>query len=260
MNVEVVGKGEPEYAIVGLVHGDEPCGKKAIEKFKNSNFSLDTGVKLVLANEKAFEKGERYLENDLNRVFPGDKNSSSHEKRLAAKVYDEVKNLKVLDLHSTQSYNKVFAAQSSLNKQKIGLAEMAGVENVSYHGNSSIDSLDEHVNSICIECGLQKSEEAVENAYQLITNFLAAEGVIDAEYSVSNPDIFKIIETVEKPEFTFVSENFKPVEKGEMYAEKQGEVLNADRKFYPVLMSTNGYKHILGHKAVKIENEKEIIN
>ena len=256
MNVEVVGDGEPKYAVVGLIHGDEPCGKKAIERFKESKFSPRKGVKLILANEKAFDEGVRFVDDDLNRVFPGDKDSDSHEERLAAKVFEEVKDLKVLDLHSTKSYSGVFAAQSSLNEEKFELAEMAGVENISFHGHDSIDSMDEHVSSVCVECGFQGSDEAAENAYQVLINFLAAEKVLNIEAKVSRPDIFKIFHTVEKPDYSFTAENFEPVEKGQKYAESQGNILEASQKFYPVLMSTHGYQNILGHKAKKIEKEK----
>ena len=33
MKVTEKGNGEPELVIVGSLHGDEPAGKKAIEKF-----------------------------------------------------------------------------------------------------------------------------------------------------------------------------------------------------------------------------------
>ena len=66
MKVEKLGEGEPEYAVVGLIHGDEPCGKEAIERFKDSNYEVEKSVKLILVNEKAAEKNVRYIDCDLN--------------------------------------------------------------------------------------------------------------------------------------------------------------------------------------------------
>jgi len=33
MHVETLGEGTPSVAIVGAIHGDEPCGARAIERF-----------------------------------------------------------------------------------------------------------------------------------------------------------------------------------------------------------------------------------
>jgi hypothetical protein len=56
-------------------------------------------------------------------------------------------------------------------------------------------------------------------------------------------------------DWRFKAENFELVEKGEVYAVKEGEKLEAEEDFYPVLMSTNGYNGQLGYKAEKIEVE-----
>jgi len=255
MEVEILGQGEPEHAVIGLIHGDEPCGSEAIERFKRSDYSVKKPVKLILANEKAAEKGVRYIDCDLNRNFPGDKESSKHEEKLAAEILEEVKGLEILSLHSTKSYSNPFAAQSILDKEDIEMIKDTGVRLVSFMENP-INCLGEYSKAVTVECGFQGSDNAAKNGYRVLINFLAANNVIDVEYRRSEPDMFKVFETIEKPDYEFTAANFQKVQKGEVYARRNGEELVAKEDFYPVLMSTNGYDTILGHKAKKIDKKR----
>ena len=252
MRVEKLGEGEPEVAIVGSIHGDEPCGKKAIERFIQSDIAVEKPVKFIIANEKALEKDTRYVEKDLNRSFPGDISSEVHEERLAARILEQVEGMNVLSIHSTKSYEEPFAAQSILNEEIMDLVKKTGVEIVS-HGDEELGCLGEYARAVEAECGFQESDQAAENAFKLMKNFLAANKVIDEDYSLSDPEVFDIYETVREPDFKFVASNFQKVEEGEVYALDDGEEVRAEEDFYPVLMSTNGYSSILGHKAKKVK-------
>jgi Succinylglutamate desuccinylase len=79
MKVYELGEGTPEVAVVGGIHGDEPCGPLAIKRLLAEELTVERPVKLIIANEEALEAGQRYLEADLNRVFPGDPNADAHE-------------------------------------------------------------------------------------------------------------------------------------------------------------------------------------
>lgn len=259
MRVEKLGEGKPEYAVVGSIHGDEPCGKKAIERFMDSDYEVKEAVKLIVANEKGLEKDARYVDCDLNRSFPGDRSSDEYEERLAAKILEEVEGLKVLSLHSTKSYADPFVAQSDLSQAKMELIRKTGLRVVSHHANEQINCFGEYACAVEVECGFQGSESAAENAYRVMKNFLAANGVIDADYRTSEPEIFRVYDTVKKPEFDFTAANFQKVEEGQVYARDRDRVLEAEEDFYPVLMSNEGYETILGHKAEKIQETKEYI-
>ncbi|MFB6208785.1 MAG: succinylglutamate desuccinylase/aspartoacylase family protein [Candidatus Nanohaloarchaea archaeon] len=253
MRVEKLGSGEPEYAVVACLHGDEPCGRKAIERFLASNREVEKAVKLIVANEKALEQDKRYIDVDLNRCFPGDPESSRHEEKLAADLTDEVEGMTVLDLHSTRSYSGVLVANSKVNEERIKLAKAAGVEKIAHLALEDVDCMEERVKTVSVECGLQKSEKAGENALEVIKNFLGYFGVINHDYHVSEPEVFRTFETVRKGDYTFTAENFRKVEQGEVYAKKGEKELEAEEPFYPVLMSTDGYEEILGHKARKMD-------
>lgn len=258
MKVEEVGDEEPEYVVVGLTHGDEPCGKKAIERVLSEDLEFKKPVKFVLANEEAFEAGERFLEADLNRSFPGNSESDLYEERLASKVMKEIEGKKVLDIHSTNSQREPFATFSNLNETTAKLLRSTGVENAVLFPEQA-GTLNEQVDGIIVEVGIQGTEEASERAYRVLKNFLTSEGIIDEEHETSNPEIFSYYETVEG-DWTFKAENFRKVEKGEIYASREGEKLEAEEEFYPVLMSTNGYDGMLGFKAENVGRASKVLN
>ncbi|MFB6100920.1 MAG: succinylglutamate desuccinylase/aspartoacylase family protein [Candidatus Nanohalobium sp.] len=259
MRVEKLGDGEPEVAVVGSIHGDEPCGKKAIERFIESDFEIQKAVKLIVANEKGLDRDARYIDCDLNRCFPGDLSSENYEERIAAEILEQVRELNTLSLHSTKSYADPFAAQSVLDEGKMELISKTGVRVVSHHAAEDIGCLSEYSNTVAVECGFQGSESAAENAFRVLKNFLAAHGVIDDDFREAEPEIFRVYDTVEKPEFEFTAVNFQKVEEGDVYARDRDRVLRAEEDFYPVLMSSDGYEEILGHKAEKVKNRKEYI-
>ena len=72
LDVTVRGLGEPEFAVVDGVHGNETEGVHAVRYLREANLNFQKGVAFVLANPDAVDAGERYIDSDLNRVFPGD--------------------------------------------------------------------------------------------------------------------------------------------------------------------------------------------
>lgn len=251
MKVITRGNGTPQITVIGSLHGDEPAGKKAIQKILESDLEFVKPVKFIIANEKALEKDERFLDVDINRSFPGNPGSDLHEERLAAEVLEEVGDTEVLDLHTTHSYPEPFAVVKNLGEDVIELLESANVENAAYFPNDS-GNIQEFVTGVTVEIGTQHSETAVENGVKVIKNFLASCGAIKSDFETSDPDVYRYYETVEG-NWEFKAENFQKVSKGEVYAEKDGETLVAEEEFYPVLMSTNGYDGHLGYKARRME-------
>jgi len=252
MRTEVLGDGEPEYAVVACVHGYEDCGYKAIERFKNSDYQVKKPVKLIVANEKAKEQDERFVDDDLNRVFPGDYDADSHEKQLAPELLNEIDGLKVLDFHSTVSKPTPFAF--FINERDIDLVESTGLDRAVDLSHLP-ETMMNYMRGISVECGYRKSDECYNTAYDIMINFLAAEGVIDEEYTVSNPDLYSINGKVEGAGYRFTGENFQKVEQGEIFARKEGEELKAQEDFIPLVMSTDGYEHMIGFKGKSISRE-----
>ena len=248
MKTEVLGEGEPEYAVLACVHGDEKSGWKAIQKLKNSDYEIKKPLKLVLANEKAFERDQRFVDVDMNRVFPGDPESDRYEERVAAELLEEVGDLKIIDLHSTASEDAPFAIVEYPSETQLEMLRSLGLEEVA--DMTHVGAKNPELEFVAVEVS-EKSEDPGEDAFEILRNFLAAEGVIEAEYSKSQPEIFEVYETEEGAGFEFTAENFSKVVEGEVFAEKEDEKKVAEEDFYPVLMSNDGYENMVGFKSEK---------
>lgn len=249
MKTEVIGDGEPEYAIVGAIHGNEAEGWEAIQRFIDSDYELNQSVKAVMANEEAVENGERFVEKDLNRVFPGDRDGV-HEERLAADLLEELEGLKVLDLHTTGSKKSPFAIITHHGETERELARSTGMDHLidmTYVEGGMLDYLE----AVAVEAS--RKGDTTGELYDTILNFLAAEGVIEEEYERTDPEFFEVYDLEEGAGYEFLAENFEPVEQGEVYARKDGDQRVAEESFHPVLMSTDGYDELIGFKSKKEE-------
>lgn len=251
--MKIIEKGDrtPELAIVACMHGDELCGRKAVEKFLQSDFEPKKGVKFIITNEKAMEQEERFIDTDLNRCFPGDSDSDSHEERLAAKLMQELEGLKSLTLHSMEEFDEMFCL---VNKIDESLITAPGVGKAVDVAPLDKDSIEKYLKAVSVETGEIGSQEASDNAYKVLLNFLAYFGAIDRKAPDRRPEVFEMYDVV-SGDYEFLAENFDKVESGEKYAENDEEDLEAEMPFYPVLMSSDGYDEILGFKGRKPENE-----
>ena len=88
--------------VIGGLHGNEPLGVSVVsylKSFKNNN------IDSLYANPKAIISSKRFIENDLNRVFPGSK-SVTEEQKIAAQILQKCSNYDIaVDFHNTYSKN-----------------------------------------------------------------------------------------------------------------------------------------------------------
>lgn len=86
--------------VLGGMHGNEPLGIELVAQLTDRPID---GVDACLANPRAVQSGTRFSEEDLNRVFPGER-SGSYERRRAATILTYTKRYGlVLDFHNTQA-------------------------------------------------------------------------------------------------------------------------------------------------------------
>ena len=263
MDVFELGEGTPEIAVVGAIHGDEPCGARAIERLLADEEAFERPVKLIIANEEALAAGERYLDEDLNRAFPGDPDADTHERRLAHRLQAELTGCTTLAIHSTQSYADPFAVVDSMDEVTRGVTPYLPVDVVIQTDEFTEGRLIEHPHTLEVEAGLQGSDEAADNAYWLTRAFLAATGALPAPGADDvvdaggrdDVDVFRLTERIPKPEaerYEVFADNFRRVEAGERFAAADGEELVAEEAFYPVLLSAYGYRDQFGYVARKV--------
>lgn len=258
MRVERLGDGEPELAVVAAIHGDEPCGVRAIERLVAEQPAVERPVKLVVANERALDRSVRYTEADLNRVFPGDPDAPEYERRLALDLLREVRNCRILSLHSTQSYDRPFAVIEDGDPLAAAVCPYLSIEAAVDVGGFAEGRLIDYANVVEIECGLQGSEVAAENAYTLIREFLTAVGALPGERSDSRQvPIYRLERRIPKDsaeEYAVLVSNFERVAAGTVFATIDGRELVADEPFYPVLLSPHGYEDEFGYAAERVGN------
>jgi len=247
MRTKILGQGEPEHAVLYCVHGNEPCGKLAVDRIIHEEPEIKKPVKLVFANEKAFQQGVTHIDEDLNRVWHPQK-QETHEEKLAKKIQKEIKGKTVLDIHSSFSHPEAFGLKTRDSEivdqqmEKLGLKQSADIGPV-------YDSQIQDTNRIAVECGYTRSQQAIENAYNVVKNFLKANQIIEGTAKDRKPCQYRIHSKVEETGYQFTRKNFQRIEKGETYAIKGKEKLKASEEFYPVLMSTTGYDNMIGFKA-----------
>lgn len=253
------GDGPPVAAVVGGVHGDEPSGVSAIkgllEAIEAGSLALTDPVRFVIANPPAIAANSRFLEADMNRSFPGDVDGDLEE-RLATIVCEAVSDVPTLALHATESSGTPFAFASPTDSEAIELACALSVPNLVLAEGADIGSLSTCGTVVTVEVGPQGSSQATEMARTLTEEFLVATGALDGTPVNREPRVFEIGPEIDRPPgaaFEVLVENFTHVDTGQPFATVDGQELVADEPFYPILLSANGYKDILGFRGYKPE-------
>ena len=101
-----------------LTHGDEEIGLKVAKEIKKLNI-VEKFFSIQIANEKAAKLSKRFIDQDLNRSFPG-KSNGNYEQRLASKLLPVIKSADiVLDIHSTTSNLKDALIVTKLDKETL---------------------------------------------------------------------------------------------------------------------------------------------
>lgn len=255
MRVEQLGEGEPDVAVVGSVHGDEPCGARAVERLLDDNPDVLRPVKLVVANERALDAGVRYVDADLNRSIGEDIAEDAHERELARRLAEEVHGCTVLSLHSTQSHADPFAITAGLDGPVPDVVPfLSVVALVDTQGFAEGRLFASDADIVEAEAGLQGTDTAAENAYRLTREFLTAAGALPGDCVERDVPVFEMGESIPKPpadEYEVFVENFERVERGETFAAADGQKLVADDPFWPVLLSPYGYAGQFGYRGVR---------
>lgn len=253
MRVEQLGEGEPELAVVAAVHGDEPCGVRAVEWLLEEGPPVERPVLLIVANDEALERGVRYIDADLNRSFQYVADGSTHEGALADRLRELIRGKTVLSIHSTQSTDDPFAIVSGMDEGVAGVVSRLSVEAVVDAGPQSAGRIFDTSSTVVeVEAGYQGSEAAARNAKTLAEEFLIATGALPGALEAKEHPLFELGSAISKPEaerYEVCTANFSEVEAGDVFATADDRKLTADEPFFPVLLSAEGYQDIFGYRG-----------
>ncbi len=89
--------------VIGGMHGNETLGLEVVKLFQNKPVK---NIDAVFANEQAIKGNCRFVNQDLNRSFPGNIESEDYEPKRAAQLIKLTENYDVvLDFHNTYCPN-----------------------------------------------------------------------------------------------------------------------------------------------------------
>jgi predicted deacylase len=260
---------DPDVAVVAAIHGDEPCGQRAVDAVLADEPTFQRPVKFIIANERALDAGVRYVDDDLNRVFPGDTDAESHERRLAVRLLAELDSCTTLSLHSTQSYANPFALVDAIDPAAATVCERLPVDAVVETAAYANGRLISYPGTVEVECGRQGSESAAANARSLVEAFLAATGALAPEDGEAGAEadgdipVFRLTDRVPKApadDYEVFVDNFERVAAGVPFAAADGDDHVADDAFYPILMSSDGYENVFGYAGDRVGRLADVDN
>jgi len=188
----------PHVVVVGGTHGNEPSGVKAAvevhDSIANQRIAMNRGrITFILGNPIAFERGKRYVDEDLNRAFTDNRNNTIEGGRATEirRFLDGAPRIHaVLDLHSVSIGNLQIASYNMESRNSLDFVRGMSALNthLAYHPKHIKGLLAEefrrcgaeHV--VLIECGNHKASNAVQVALEHIHNLLARCDLIDERY------------------------------------------------------------------------------
>ena len=260
----------PWMLILGAVHGNEVCGTKAIqrvmEELDSGALKLECGrVEFVpVANPRAHESGQRYIERNLNRYFLPSEKPKTYEAKINNILCPMIEGCDYfIDLHSTTAGGIPFASVEGNDEAENKLAAAMGGEVLLFgwheayaaSGRTNPDP-DESMGTtayarrhgataVLLECGQHKDPVSVEVAYKSIRNALCHVGLVeDADKKpLPEPLLIRTKLVVYRTEGGSFAEdwgNFSPVKAGQKLATRQdGVEITAPSDGFIVLPNAN---------------------
>lgn len=237
-------------------HGSERVGyfvAREIRKLQIDNKILTIQV----ANPKAYKLKKRFIDQDLNRSFPG-KPRGNYEQRLAYKLSPAIRAADVfIDIHSTTSGLRDAAIVTKLDAATKQCLKAIGPKYVLLM-NATKDNctVSQAKIGISFEYG-DDSAATMRRVVAGIKRLFAHLGVIKMKLPTRQMAIeyFDIPCTVKKPAGFKPAKgikNYQLVRAGQVFATDGKRTLKAKTDFYPVLFGENTYTEYFGFKGKKL--------
>lgn len=258
----IQGNGGKNVLVIGCVHGDELIGEKVIEELRKVAVLQGTLV-TVIANTRAMKAGKRFIDQDLNRVFPGNP-QGDHEEQLAYSLVPLLKEADiVLDIHSTTTDTTSAIILTKVNQSIRQLLSIFNPKRVVLMekkvGKTALTGFCKA--GISFEYGKDKSEKAYKETLDDIIKILEGYGMIEGKRKkisklTHKTEYFEVLGVLARPnglKLEKTIKNFLLVRKGGVVARDDGRMQKAPRNFYPLLFGPISYKEIWGFMAKKVK-------
>jgi predicted deacylase len=248
----------PKVLLNVCTHGNERVGLKIAEYFLNLK-TIKGELVIHIANKKAVAAQKRYIDSDLNRVFPGRPNGN-YEEVLAYQLTPFIKSFDyVFDIHSTETGMKSTLIVTSIQKKIIPLLKSIAPKQVVYMSATKSNALISQAKyGIAFEYGKDNDIQTYNETIRGIRRALVHLGLITdrrVTRKVKSLDLFNAYCVLKKPKGYIVQsriKNFVLIPKGTSIGTcRYKEDICAPVDFYPILFGRNTYKEIFGFMAKK---------
>jgi len=186
----------PHLMIFGSVHGNEPAGTMGFFKFQEeldkSKATLQKGkLTFVLGNPLAFEKDVRFIDENLNRAFPGSQDTYEGKRAKEISEYIETNEIEaLLDIHSLGhgDFKLVIYNVESEKNQHLARSISPIVDHFAYHldhvSGLLVEKATQHgASSMVIETGNHTNPEGALVALNHLKSFLAHYQLIGHQFA-----------------------------------------------------------------------------
>jgi predicted deacylase len=238
-------------------HGNETIGHRVAKRLQGIQLQNGT-IQVLVANPLAYKKRKRFIDEDLNRSFPGN-SEGNHEQKIAATLMPIIQSADVvIDIHSTTSDLKDALIITKADRRTLECVKAIQPKYVLLMQFSKTNALISNAKiGIAFEYGADKDQRAIEKTVRGIERLLVHLGCITKRVPKNNTvtTIFEVRESMVKPKNATLRstiKNYRQVKKGEVYAydSKQGEI-RAKKDFYPILFGEKNYKDYFGFVSYK---------
>jgi succinylglutamate desuccinylase len=248
----------PLVYVNACTHGNERVGYDIIESLKS--VSLLRGTLLTnIANKKAFDQNVRFIDHDLNRIFPGNP-KGSFEERLACELLPIIQAADiVIDIHSTETGVDSSLMVTRINKKTAALVQSINPRRVLVMSETKNNALISNANiGIGFEYGKDRNQSTFDRTLRDILVILKTMGMIKKSIRKrrGSTECYKVIGSVDKYPGSIVAKNirnFRMVKKGDVIGTGEKNETRAKRDFYPILFGKNTYQKIFGFMGEKID-------
>jgi len=243
-----------------LTHGDERIGLKVVKEIKKLNIDKNTLITHV-ANERAFKLRKRFIDQDLNRSFPG-KKDGNYEQKLAYKISSIIKSSDiVIDIHSTRSELKDAIIVTKLDTDTKKCIEAIQPKYVLLMNATKDTALISQAKiGLAFEYGKDNDPAVLKKIVQDIKTLFYHIGIITNEQCTrtrrtKKTQYFDVYSSVTKQKgYTLLKKNrnYKLIRKGQKFATNGKNFLIAEGDFYPILFGNKNYTNIFGFMSKKL--------
>ncbi|MDP3964886.1 MAG: succinylglutamate desuccinylase/aspartoacylase family protein [bacterium] len=189
-----------EILLIAATHGNETIGAEVLRRVSQETQNIN--YDWLIGNERAVKNNTRYVDTDLNRSAPGDKNSPAYEERRAAELVSASQNYRyVIDLHGTGAKTGIVTIVTNPTLENLLLAAALPVKNIVIW--SSKRSAARGPITRFVPCGVEieagpKNDPAVQQELYRVVYQIVSQGIRPTLNMMREKNIFQVYGRVEK--------------------------------------------------------------